>query len=63
MRKVEEIALRERHGEVQVEVPVEIAAFLLNEKRHSLVYLEQTSTCVWLYHLTHLRNPALRNFV
>ena len=31
MRKVEEIALRERHGEVQVEVPVEIAAFLLNE--------------------------------
>lgn len=43
MRKVEEIALRERHGEVQVEVPVEIAAFLLNEKRHSLVYLEQTS--------------------
>ncbi|CAM4225574.1 Rne/Rng family ribonuclease [Acinetobacter pragensis] len=43
MRKVEEIALRERHGEVQVQVPVEIAAFLLNEKRHSLVYLEQTS--------------------
>ncbi|MCH4248114.1 MAG: Rne/Rng family ribonuclease [Acinetobacter populi] len=43
MRKVEEIALRERHGEVQVEVPVEIAAFLLNEKRHSIVYLEQTS--------------------
>lgn len=43
MRKVEEIALRERHGEVQVEVPVEIAAFLLNEKRHTLVYLEQTS--------------------
>ena len=29
MRKVEEIALRERQGEVQVEVPVEIAAFLI----------------------------------
>ena len=43
MRKVEEIALKQRHGEVQIEVPVEIAAFLLNEKRHSLVYLEQTS--------------------
>ena len=43
MRKIEEIALRERHGEVQAEVPVEIAAFLLNEKRHSLIYLEQTS--------------------
>lgn len=43
MRKIEEIALKERRGEVQVEVPVEIAAFLLNEKRHSIVYLEQTS--------------------
>ncbi len=43
MRKVEEIALQHRQGEVQVQVPVEIAAFLLNEKRHSLVYLEQTS--------------------
>ncbi len=43
MRKVEEIALQHRQGEVQIEVPVEIAAFLLNEKRHSLVYLEQTS--------------------
>ncbi len=41
--KLKRLALRERHGEVQVEVPVEIAAFLLNEKRHSLVYLEQTS--------------------
>jgi ribonuclease E len=46
MRKVEEIALRERHGEVQVEVPVEIAAFLLNEKRHSLVYLNKLQVFV-----------------
>ncbi|WP_343596882.1 Rne/Rng family ribonuclease [Acinetobacter sp.] len=55
MRKVEEIALRERHGEVQVEVPVEIAAFLLNEKRHSLVYLEQTSNV----RITVLPHPHL----
>ncbi len=58
MRKVEEIALRERHGEVQVEVPVEIAAFLLNEKRHSLVYLEQTSKVrVTVLPHPHLETP------
>lgn len=43
MRAIEEIALRERQGEVQIEVPVEIAAFLLNEKRNAIVYLEQHS--------------------
>lgn len=58
MRKVEEIALRERQGEVQVEVPVEIAAFLLNEKRHSLVYLEQTSNVrVTVLPHPHLETP------
>ena len=58
MRKVEEIALRERRGEVQVEVPVEIAAFLLNEKRHSLVYLEQTSNVrVTVLPHPHLETP------
>ncbi|MFW1920364.1 hypothetical protein, partial [Acinetobacter baumannii] len=58
MRKVEEIALRERHGEVQVEVPVESAAFLLNEKRHSLVYLEQTSGVrVTVFPHPHLETP------
>ncbi len=58
MRKVEEIALKERHGEVQVEVPVEIAAFLLNEKRHSLVYLEQTSNVrVTVLPHPHLETP------
>lgn len=58
MRKVEEIALRERHGEIQVEVPVEIAAFLLNEKRHSLVYLEQTSNVrVTVLPHPHLETP------
>lgn len=43
MRNIEEIALREGQGEVQAEVPIEIGAFLLNEKRDSLVYLEQDS--------------------
>ena len=58
MRKVEEIALRERQGEVQVQVPVEIAAFMLNEKRHSLVYLEQTSNVrVTVLPHPHLETP------
>ncbi|WP_163122399.1 Rne/Rng family ribonuclease [Acinetobacter portensis] len=58
MRKVEEIALRERQGEVQVQVPVEIAAFMLNEKRHTLVYLEQTSNVrVTVLPHPHLETP------
>lgn len=55
MRKVEEVALQERQGEVQIEVPVEIAAFLLNEKRHTLVYLEQSSNV----RITVLPHPHL----
>lgn len=58
MRKIEELALQHRQGEVQVEVPVEIAAFLLNEKRHSLVYLEQTSNVrVTVLPHPHLETP------
>lgn len=55
MRSIEEIALRERQGEIQLQVPVEIAAFLLNEKRDSLVYLEQSSRV----RLTILPHPHL----
>jgi hypothetical protein len=43
MRQIEQRALQERHGEIQAEVPTDIAAFLLNEKRETLVYLEQES--------------------
>src|SRR5690606_21461817 len=43
MRTVEELALRERHGEVQVVAPVEIAALVLHEKRHALVEVVQAS--------------------
>lgn len=58
MRSIEEIALRERQGEVQVQVPVEIAAFLLNEKRDSLVYLEQSSRVrVTVLPHPHLESP------
>jgi len=58
MRSIEEIALRERQGEVQLQVPVEIAAFLLNEKRDSLVYLEQSSRVrITILPHPHLESP------
>jgi ribonuclease E len=58
MRAIEEIALRERQGEVQLQVPIEIAAFLLNEKRDSLSYLEQSSRCrITILPHPHLETP------
>jgi ribonuclease E len=58
MRSIEEIALRERQGEVQVQVPVEIAAFLLNEKRDAIVYLEQSSRVrITILPHPHLETP------
>lgn len=58
MRAIEEIALRERQGEVQLQVPIEIAAFLLNEKRDSLIYLEQSSRCrITILPHPHLETP------
>ena len=43
MRDIEKIAIKEGRGEVQAEVPLEIGAFLLNEKRESLLTMEQDS--------------------
>lgn len=58
MRQIEQTALKERHGEVQAEVPTDIAAFLLNEKRESLVYLEQDSgTRITILPHAHLESP------
>ena len=58
MRQIEQKALLERQGEVQAEVPTEIAAFLLNEKRESLVYLEQDSgTRITILPHAHLESP------
>lgn len=59
MRQVEEVALRERQGEIQIQVPVELAAFLLNEKREALVYLEhQTRVRVTILPHAHLEIPV-----
>lgn len=58
MRQIEQLALRHGSGEVQAEVPTEIAAFLLNEKRESLVYLEQDSkTRITILPHAHLESP------
>lgn len=58
IRNIEEIALREGRGEVQAEVPIEVAAFLLNEKRDSLVYLEQDSGArITILPHAHLETP------
>lgn len=61
MRQIEQIALKERQGEVQAEVPTDIAAFLLNEKRDSLVYLEQDSgTRITILPHAHLESPNFK---
>ncbi|WP_457858127.1 Rne/Rng family ribonuclease [Psychrobacter pulmonis] len=61
MRQIEQIALKERQGEVQAEVPTDIAAFLLNEKRDSLVYLEQDSgTRITILPHAHLETPNFK---
>ncbi|ELA08937.1 ribonuclease E [Moraxella macacae 0408225] len=58
MRQIEQKALQERHGEIQADVPTDIAAFLLNEKRDSLVYLEQESgTRITILPHAHLDSP------
>ena len=58
MRQIEQKALQERQGEIQAEVPTDIAAFLLNEKRDSLVYLEQESgTRITILPHAHLESP------
>nr|MBS9779076.1 Rne/Rng family ribonuclease [Moraxellaceae bacterium] len=58
MRQIEQIALTHRSGELQAEVPNDIAAFLLNEKRDSLVYLEQDSgTRITILPHSHMESP------
>lgn len=58
MRQIEQKALQERQGEIQADVPTDIAAFLLNEKRESLVYLEQESgTRITILPHAHMESP------
>lgn len=58
MRHIEKLALKEGRGEIQAQVPIEIGAFLLNEKRDSLVYLEQDSGArITILPHAHLETP------
>lgn len=41
MRLIEEEALKENSAEIQAQVPVSVATYLLNEKRHNLFDIEQ----------------------
>ncbi|MDX1693883.1 MAG: ribonuclease E [Ketobacteraceae bacterium] len=41
MRLIEEEALKENSAEIQAQVPVSVATYLLNEKRHNLYAIEQ----------------------
>jgi len=41
LRVIEEEALKENTKEVRVEVPVEVATYLINEKRQAIIMLEQ----------------------
>lgn len=58
MRQIERMALSEETGEIQADVPTEVAAFLLNEKRESLVYLERdTGVRVTILPHAHMESP------
>ncbi len=58
VRQIEQLALTHRQGEIQAEVPTDIAAFILNEKRDTLVYLEQDSGArITVLPHAHLESP------
>jgi len=58
LRIIEEEALKENTGKVQAQLPVEVATFLLNEKRQPLSEIEQRHTInVILIPNKHLETP------
>ncbi|MCP2041548.1 ribonuclease E [Neisseria sp. HSC-16F19] len=58
LRIIQEEAMKENTGEVHAQVPVDVATFLLNEKRAELFGLEERlDVSVLLIPNTHLENP------
>lgn len=58
LRIIQEEAMKENTGEVHAQVPVDVATFLLNEKRAELFGLEERlDVSVFLIPNTHLDNP------
>lgn len=58
LRMIQEEAMKENSGEVHVQLPVEVATFLLNEKRAELFSLEERlGVLVYLIPNIHLETP------
>ena len=58
LRIIQEEAMKDNTAEVRVQVPVDVATFLLNEKRAELFGLEERlDLCVLLIPNIHLENP------
>lgn len=58
LRLIQDAAMKENTGEVHAQVPVDVATFLLNEKRAELFGMEERlDVSVFLIPNTHLENP------
>ena len=58
LRLIEEEALKERTAEVRARVPLQVAAFLLNEKRNALTKIElRTRVRIFILPDDHLETP------
>lgn len=58
LRLIQDVAMKENTGEVHAQVPVDVATFLLNEKRAELFGMEERlDVSVFLIPNTNLENP------
>lgn len=58
LRLIEDIALKERVTQLQIQLPIPVATFLLNEKRHAIANVEQRQNIrIWLIPNPHLETP------
>ena len=61
VRLLEEAAMKEKTGQVRVQVPVEVAAFLLNEKRNTLRQIEERHHAhIWVIPNPHYQTPKFK---
>lgn len=61
VRLLEENAMKEKTGQVRVQVPVEVAAFLLNEKRNTLAQIEARHNAhIWVIPNPHYQTPKFK---
>ena len=61
LRLLEENAMKEKTGQVRVQVPVEVAAFLLNEKRNTLAQIEERHNAhIWVIPNPHYQTPKFK---